>query len=130
MIMAYSPLAQGLLSGKYGPDNRPGGVRAVNPLFGADNLRRIDPLLNTLREVAAGHHAQPAQVALAWLLSLPRVVVIPGASSVEQMEFNAAAADIELEPSAVSALTEAARAFSPLSAAQTLVSEVRGRFGV
>jgi len=130
MIMAYSPLAQGLLSGKYGPDNRPGGVRAVNPLFGADNLRRVTPLLNTLREVAAGHKAKPAQVALAWLLSLPRVVVIPGASSVEQMEFNAAAADLDLEPSAVSALTDAARAFSPLSAAQTLVNEVRGRFGV
>src|SRR4051795_4768281 len=130
MIIAYSPLAQGLLSGKYGPDNRPGGVRAVNPLFGADNLRRITPLLNPLREVAAGHNAKPAQVALAWLLSLPRVVVIPGASSVEQIEFNAAAADLDLEPSAVSALTDAARAFSPLSAAQTLVNEVRGRFGV
>ena len=52
MVIAYSPLAQGLLGGKYGVDNRPGGIRAVNPLFGTENLRRIEPLLQTLREVA------------------------------------------------------------------------------
>jgi aryl-alcohol dehydrogenase-like predicted oxidoreductase len=130
MVMAYSPLAQGLLGGKYGVDNRPGGVRAANPLFGTENLRRIAPLLDTLREIAAGHGARPAQVALAWLLSLPRVVVIPGASSVEQLEFNVAAADLELDASARSALTKAARAFTPISPAQTLVSEVRVWLGV
>ena len=52
IVIAYSPLAQGLLGGKYGVDNRPGGVRAVNPLFGTENLRRIEPLLQTLRDVA------------------------------------------------------------------------------
>src|SRR3954468_4523959 len=108
MVMAYSPLAQGLLGGKYGPDNRPGGVRATNPLFGTENLKRVAPLLDTLREIAAGHGAKPAQVALAWLLSLPRGVVIPGASSVEQREFNVAAAELELDASARSALTQAA----------------------
>ncbi|HSP36715.1 MAG TPA: aldo/keto reductase [Frankiaceae bacterium] len=130
MIMAYSPLAQGLLSGKYGVDNRPGGVRAVNPLFSPENLRRAEPLLSTLREVAAGHNAKPAQVALAWLLNLPGVVAIPGASSVEQLEFNVAAADLDLESSSVRALTQAARAFTPESAAQTLVGAVRGRLGI
>src|SRR3712207_4398370 len=44
IVIAYSPLAQGLLSGRYGGENRPGGVRAVNPLFGTENLRRIAPL--------------------------------------------------------------------------------------
>ena len=88
MVIAYSPLAQGLLGGRYGVDNRPGGVRAVNPLFGTENLRRVEPLLAVLREVADAHDAKPAQIALAWLLALPRVVVIPGASSVEQVEFN------------------------------------------
>jgi aryl-alcohol dehydrogenase-like predicted oxidoreductase len=130
MVMAYSPLAQGLLSGKYHADNRPGGVRAMNPLFSPENLRRAEPLLATLREVAAGHQAKPAQVALAWLLSLPSVVAIPGASSVEQLEFNVAAADLELDAASVTALTEAARAFAPVSAAQTLVSAVRGRIGL
>ena len=81
MVMAYSPLAQGLLGGKYGPDNRPGGVRATNPLFGTENLKRVEPLLNTLRDIAADLDAKPAQVALAWLISLPGVVAIPGASS-------------------------------------------------
>ncbi len=130
MVMAYSPLAQGLLGGKYGVDNRPGGVRAMNPLFGTENLRRIAPLLDTLRSVAAAHDAKPAQVALAWLLSLPRVVVIPGASSVEQLEFNVAAAELELDAGSLAALTEAARAFSPVSAAQTLVGGVREKLGV
>jgi aryl-alcohol dehydrogenase-like predicted oxidoreductase len=130
MVMAYSPLAQGLLGGKYGVDNRPGGVRAMNPLFGRENLLRAAPLLDTLREVADGHHVKPAQVALAWLLGLPRVVAIPGASSVEQLEFNVAAADLELDAGSRAALTEAAKAFTPLSGAKTLVSEVRDRFGV
>ncbi|HTY29507.1 MAG TPA: aldo/keto reductase, partial [Mycobacterium sp.] len=39
IVIAYSPLAQGLLGGKYGVDNRPGGVRSMNRLFGTENLR-------------------------------------------------------------------------------------------
>ncbi len=130
MVMAYSPLAQGLLGGKYSIDNRPGGVRAMNPLFGTENLRRIAPLLDVLREVAAAHDAKPAQVALAWLLGLPRVVVIPGASSVEQLEFNVAAAELELDAGSRAALTDAATAFTPVSGVRTLVGGVRERLGV
>ncbi|ADB73370.1 aldo/keto reductase [Geodermatophilus obscurus] len=130
MVMAYSPLAQGLLGGRYGVDNRPGGVRAANPLFGTENLRRAEPLLGVLREVAAAHAVAPAQIALAWLVSLPRVVVIPGASSVAQVEANAAAADIDLRPDEQAALTAAARAFRPVSAVRTLVERVRERLPV
>jgi aryl-alcohol dehydrogenase-like predicted oxidoreductase len=130
MVMAYSPLAQGLLGGRYGVDNRPGGVRAANPLFGTENLRRAEPLLDVLREVAAAHDVAPAQIALAWLVSLPRVVVIPGASGVAQVEANAAAADIDLRPDEQAALTAAARAFRPLSAVRTLVERVRERLPV
>lgn len=130
VIIAYSPLAQGLLGGKYTQDNRPGGVRAANPLFGTENLRRIAPLLDTLAQVAAAHHVKPAQAALAWLLSLPQVVVIPGASGVEQLEFNVAAADLELDASSLAALTQSARAFSPISAASTLIEQLRHRLGV
>jgi aryl-alcohol dehydrogenase-like predicted oxidoreductase len=129
MVMAYSPLAQGLLGGKYSVDNRPGGIRAVNPFFGKENLQLAEPLLETLRRVAAAHDAKPAQVALAWLLSLPAVVAIPGASSVEQLEFNVSAADLDLEAAEVAELTAAAEAFTPLSTARTLVSEVRDRIG-
>src|SRR4051794_28839875 len=127
MVMAYSPLAQGLLGGRYTVDNRPGGVRAANPLFGTENLRRAQPLLDVLREVAGAHGVAPAQIALAWLISLPRVVVIPGASSVAQVEANAAAAEITLRPDEQTSLTAAARAFRPVSAVRTLVEWVRER---
>ena len=130
IVMAYSPLAQGLLSGKYTAENRPGGVRRMNPLFGTENLRRAAPLLSVLRRVATTHDAEPAQVALAWLLSFPRVVAIPGASSVEQLEFNVAASELELDASSRAALTDAARAFVPVSMVSTLLSELRAKVGV
>ncbi|HME75312.1 MAG TPA: aldo/keto reductase [Mycobacterium sp.] len=129
VVIAYSPLAQGLLGGKYGVNNRPGGVRAINSLFGTENLRRIEPLLQTLRDVAAQVDAKPAQVALAWLLSLPNVVAIPGASSVEQLEFNVAAADIELSADSRDALTAAACNFRPVSTRQSLTDTVREKLG-
>src|SRR4029450_11077556 len=113
VVIAYSPLAQGLLGGKYGVGNRPGGVRAANQLFGTENLRRVEPLLQRLRDIAAEVDAKPAQVALAWLISLPNVGAMPGGSSVEQLEFNVAAADIELSSESRDALTAAARAFRP-----------------
>jgi aryl-alcohol dehydrogenase-like predicted oxidoreductase len=130
VVIAYSPLAQGLLGGKYGVNNRPGGVRAINSLFGTENLRRIEPLLQTLRDVAAQVDVKPAQVALAWLLSLPNVVAIPGASSVEQLEFNVAAADIELSADSRDALTAAARNFRPVSTRQFLTDTVREKLGI
>jgi aryl-alcohol dehydrogenase-like predicted oxidoreductase len=129
IVIAYSPLAQGLLGGKYGVDNRPGGVRAANALFGTENLRRVEPLLQTLRDVAEQVGAKPAQVALAWLISLPNVVAIPGASSVEQLEFNVAAADIELSAQSHDALTNAARAFHPVSGGRFLIERVREKLG-
>jgi aryl-alcohol dehydrogenase-like predicted oxidoreductase len=125
IVIAFSPLAQGLLGGKYGVDNRPGGVRAMNRLFGTENLRRVEPLLQTLRDVATEVDAKPAQVALAWLISLPGVVAIPGASSVEQLAFNVAAADIELSADSRDALTEAARAFRPVSFGRFAADTIR-----
>ena len=64
------------------------------------------------------------------LLGLPRVVVIPGASSVEQLEFNVAAADLDLAADELAALTAAARAFTAVGALPTLVERVRERLGV
>jgi len=129
IVIAYSPLEQGLLGGKYGVDNRPGGVRAVNSLFGTENLRRVEPLLQLLRDVAKDVDAKPAQVALAWLISYPGVVAIPGASSVEQLEFNVAAADIELPTDSRDALTEAALAFRPTSTARFLTDLAKEKLG-
>src|SRR5215470_8731452 len=61
MVIAYSPLAQGLLSGRYQADSPPENrVRATNPLFLPENLRRAGDLIAVLREVADAHSATPA----------------------------------------------------------------------
>src|SRR3954453_14312782 len=99
VVIAYSPLAQGLLSGRYDAENRPTNrIRAANAMFLPENLRAATPLLSVLRDVAAAHGATPSQIALAWTVPHPPVVAIPGASSVAQVESNAAAADIVLAP--------------------------------
>jgi aryl-alcohol dehydrogenase-like predicted oxidoreductase len=113
VIIAYSPLAQGLLSGRYAPGQRPTGLRARTGAFRPENLKRSAPLLDALREVASAHHATPTQVALAWLVRRPNVVAIPGASSVEQAELNAASADIELSAAEDDLLRAASDAYHP-----------------
>jgi len=111
LIIAYSPLAQGVLSGNYTASNAPGGVRARNLLFSEENLRRAAPVLDALREVAAAHEASPAQIALAWAIHRPNVVAIPGAKSVAQLESNAAAAEIVLGDDEFVHLNQAADRF-------------------
>ena len=111
LVIAYSPLAQGVLAARYTADTAPGGVRAGNLLFSAENLRRAEPVLQALRELARAHQATPAQVALAWVVSHPGVVAIPGAKSIAQVEANAAAADLRLAPDELAHLTAAADRF-------------------
>jgi len=114
VVIAYSPLAQGFLSGRYDETNAPGGVRRNNALFLPQNLRAARPLLETVREVARAHDATPSQVALAWVIRRPNVVAIPGASSVSQLEQNVAAADLELSDEEDRELGAASDAFHPL----------------
>ena len=113
IVIAYSPLAQGLLGGRYDEDSRPSDLRSASRLFLPESLRAARPLIDSLREIARSHDARPAQVALAWLISHPNVVAIPGASSVEQLESNAAAADLTLSESERARLLETAEAFVP-----------------
>lgn len=115
IVIAYSPLAQGLLSGRYRPGALPAGLRARSTPFLPKNLAALAPLLDVVQEVAEGHRATPAQIALAWCLRRPNVVVIPGASAVEQAERNAAAADIELSQDEEDALSAASDAYRPVS---------------
>jgi aryl-alcohol dehydrogenase-like predicted oxidoreductase len=115
LVIAYSPLGQGLLGGRWTPAERPrNGVRLANPLFRAENLERAQGLLGTLAEVARAHDATPAQVALAWVIRRPNTVAIPGARTVAQLEENVAAADLELSDDDDAALTAASDAFRPL----------------
>jgi aryl-alcohol dehydrogenase-like predicted oxidoreductase len=127
VIIAYSPLAQGLLSGRYGPSRRPTGLRARSGAFRPENLAAAAPLLDVLREIASAHGVTPAQVALAWLVRRPNVVVIPGASSVEQAEQNAASADIELSAAEDEALTLASDAYRPARSVVRARAELVGR---
>ena len=128
VVIAYSPLAQGLLSGRYDRDHRPANrLRAANPLFLPENLDRAGDLIATLREVADAHDATPAQIALAWVIRQPAVVAIPGASSVGQLESNVAAADIDLTEDEEAALHAAAVRFRPVSGPAVVPRLLRSR---
>jgi aryl-alcohol dehydrogenase-like predicted oxidoreductase len=128
VVIAYSPLAQGLLSGRYHRDSRPSdSLRAANPLFLPENLDRAGDLIATLREVADAHAATPAQIALAWVIRHPAVVAIPGASSVGQVESNVAAAGIDLTEDEYQALHAAAARFRPVSGPAVLPRMLRSR---
>jgi aryl-alcohol dehydrogenase-like predicted oxidoreductase len=129
LVLAYSPLAQGVLGGRYSAANPPDGVRTANLLFSEENLRRAAPVLDALRELAAAHDASPAQVALAWVVHHPNVVAIPGARSLAQLESNAAAGDLVLAPDELAHLTAAADRFEPAwvsSAASVAGRRLRG----
>jgi aryl-alcohol dehydrogenase-like predicted oxidoreductase len=130
VVIAYSPLAQGLLSGRYDRDHRPANrVRSANPLFLPDNLERADGLIAILREVADAHSATPAQIALAWVIHHPAVAAIPGASSVQQLESNVAAAEIDLSEDEFMALQAASDRFQPITGAAALPRQIRARIG-
>ncbi len=103
-LIAYSPLGMGVLTGKYGPGRRPGGIRRVVPHFRAGRLAELEPLLALLREIADQHDATPSQVALRWLIE-QHALPIPGAKNAQQAATNAGALTLALEPAEVDALT-------------------------
>lgn len=98
-LMVWSPLAGGLLSGKYGPGapgNREGRRAAFD--FPPVNTDRAWDCVAAMREVAAKHGASVAEVALAFILAKPFVTsVIVGAKRVEQLEENLKAVDLKLD---------------------------------
>ena len=97
-ILAYSPMAQGLLTGKFTPEHRfaPGDHRAKNRLFEGENYRRVQAALEKLRLIAAKHDCTLGQLALAWVMSHPNTCAIAGARNAEQAVQNAAAAKVKL----------------------------------
>ena len=92
-LIAYSPIAKGLLTGKYGPGgDRPSGlVRRMGRAFGEQNLKKVEPVLNILREIGEAHNTQPAQVSLNWLITQRNAFPIPGAKNERQARQNAGA---------------------------------------
>jgi aryl-alcohol dehydrogenase-like predicted oxidoreductase len=129
LVIAYSPLAQGLLGGRYDASNPPPGpARRNNPLCLPENIQRATPVIEAVRRIASAHDATPAQVALAWLIAKPNVVAIPGASSVDQLRHNVAAADLDLDEKELDELTSESDAFHALNPAQTIAAFARNRF--
>lgn len=104
VLIAYSPLAMGVLTGKYSPENLPQGIRSGR--FGRKYLERVQPLLVLLKRIGAEHGSKtPSQVALNWVMckgALP----IPGAKTLLQAEQNAGASGWRLSDEAVMQLDE------------------------
>lgn len=97
-LLAFSPLATGLLSGKYAGDVIPEGTRrAVNPTLGGRITAQVFPAVAAYLGIAARHGLDPCQMAIAFCLTRPFVTVpIIGATSVAQLGVNFAAADLVL----------------------------------
>lgn len=97
-ILAYSPLAQGLLTGKFGPDFQfeAEDFRSKNKLFQGENYQRALSALEQLRPIAERHQCTLAQLALAWLIAQPQTSAIAGARNAEQATANAGSAEVRL----------------------------------
>jgi aryl-alcohol dehydrogenase-like predicted oxidoreductase len=100
-IIAYSPLAQGLLTGKFSADHKfeEGDIRNKNKLFQGENYQRAQQALDKLRPIADRNQCSLAQLALAWAIAQPQISAIAGARNSEQAVQNAKAAEIQLSES-------------------------------
>lgn len=104
-IIAYSPIAKGILSGKYTPENLPPGLR--KRMYSRQYLAKVQPLLGLLREIGQGQGGKtPSQVALNWLIC-KGAVPIPGAKNRQQAEENFGALGWRLTADEMRALDKA-----------------------
>jgi aryl-alcohol dehydrogenase-like predicted oxidoreductase len=107
-LMVWSPLAGGLLSGKFGPgSNNPQDARRTSFDFPPVDKDRAWKCVEVMREIGDAHGASVARVALAWLLAKPAVMsIIIGAKTLEQLDDNLAAVDLVLTPEEIARLDE------------------------
>lgn len=112
-ILAYSPLAQGLLTGKYAVENfkEPTGARKFDSRFSRKGLEKIAPVISLLRELGDKYDRTPAQVALNWLIAQGNVIPIPGAKTAEQASQNAGALGFSLQADEIAKLEQITRSF-------------------
>jgi aryl-alcohol dehydrogenase-like predicted oxidoreductase len=105
-LIAYSPIAMGMLTGKYTPENPPKGARAR--MYTREYLAKIQPLIGLLREIGQAHGGKtPSQVSLNWLIC-KGTVPIPGVKNVRQLQDNLGALGWRLTDDEVAALESAA----------------------
>ncbi|MFG1519754.1 MAG: aldo/keto reductase [Thermoplasmataceae archaeon] len=106
-MIAWSPIAKGLLSGKYSPGNLPRDeIRQRDSLFSKENVEKLMPLIEKIREIAVSRSKTPSQVALNYLIC-QESFVIPGIKSTDQLMENMGAADWRLTDGEVSELQRA-----------------------
>jgi aryl-alcohol dehydrogenase-like predicted oxidoreductase len=110
-LIAYQPLAQGALTGKYRPGDRPKGIRRFGRYYRGDRLQKVQPVVALLREIGERHSRTPAQVALRWLIQQENVLPIPGAKNGRQAAGNAEALSFTLVAAEVEALDQATTAW-------------------
>jgi aryl-alcohol dehydrogenase-like predicted oxidoreductase len=111
-IVAWSPLARGILSGRFHKDpERLKNTPFARRMMMRRELERTQPLIAVLEDISVNYDATPAQVALNWLIHFQgdRIVAIPGASKVEQAEQSAAAMNFVLSEEHIHRLDEASR---------------------
>lgn len=104
-LIAFSPLTQGLLTGKYSPRNPPTGPRFLT--FTMYKMREVERLVALMREIGEAHGKTPSQVALNWLIAQGNVLPIPGAKNAQQATQNAGALGWSLTRQEVETLDEA-----------------------
>lgn len=109
--VAFSPLANGFLSARYGKDSRFEGntdYRSMIPQFSSQRIDQNQELLALLSQTAQKKHASPAQISLAWMLcKKPYLMPIPGTKKESRLIENTQAADIVLTDAEVTALNQA-----------------------
>lgn len=107
-LMVWSPLAGGLLSGKFGPGSQTDATARRTVFdFPPVNLDRAWPCVAAMREIGDAHQVSVARVALAWLLSKPHVMsVIIGAKTIAQLDDNLAATELVLTADEIAKLDE------------------------
>lgn len=110
-FVAFSPLANGLLSAQYSPDSKfdpKADYRSAMPQFTKEAFKQNADLLNLLHDTAAAKNATPAQISLAWMLNKkPYIVPIPGTRKAKRLAENFGAADISLTAGEVAAIDKA-----------------------
>ena len=110
-FVAFSPLANGLLTGKYNPSSTFDSVsdyRSNMPQFKAENYDKNKDLFNLLNNLAKDKNATPTQISLAWMLcKKPYIVPIPGTLKIERLIENLGSADIDLSKEEVSNIDNA-----------------------
>jgi aryl-alcohol dehydrogenase-like predicted oxidoreductase len=105
-LIAYQPLASGVLTGKYAPGVRPTGIRQFMGNFRRKGLEAVAPVVALLREIGGRYGKSPAQVALRWLVENEVVLPIPGAKNGKQAAENAGALSFSLTPAEIEALNQ------------------------